>query len=70
MSVEKVNVTAALIGGFAKTFDALFDCRVTLRDSTLSSKEKLRRIEKYLCDLDKGISSIFHITKGDSNTMT
>ena len=43
------------------------ECRVTLRDSTISNKDKLRLIEQYLCDLDKGISSIFHIIKRGHN---
>ena len=61
------DLSEQLAKEFAKSFCALFDCRVTLRDSTLSNKDKLRLIEQYLCDLDKGISSIFHIIKGDSN---
>ena len=50
---------------FVKSFSALFDCRVTLRDSTISNRDKLRLIDQYLCELDKGISGIFYIIKGD-----
>lgn len=50
---------------FAKSFGALFDCRVTLRDSATSNMDKLRLIDQYLCELDKGISGIFYIIKGD-----
>lgn len=61
------DLSEQLAKEFAKSFGALFECRVTLRDSTISNKDKLILIEQYICDLDKGISSIFHIIKGDYN---
>ena len=61
------DLSEQLAKEFAKSFGALFECRVTLRDSSTSNKDKLRLIEQYLCTLDKGISSIFHIIKGGHN---
>lgn len=61
--VNTSDLLEQLVKEFAKTFGILFESRITLQDSTLSNKEKLVLIEKYLCDLDKNISSIFCIIK-------